>query len=169
MDGSRLLSLLTRWTWILAAVDWGAIAFILTRELPWDSGSLSPSFLPSVFIEHMLFARQCSRHWGSAINKARRRLLSSRLLYYAERGEHKKAKKTPKPDGDKFLKKINTNDRQGCVRSYWHWVREEGLSLFPTSFTSDEMTLADLSLHVHKIICDLPLLFRVWIFTCVLT
>ena len=99
------------------------------------------------------------------INKGEKTaVLTALILCWKRKAQtSQKQNRNKKPDGDKFLKKINTNDRQGCVTSYWRWEKEEGLYIL----TSDEVTLADLNLQVHKIICHLPFLFRVWIFKSV--
>ena len=63
------------------------------------------------------------------INKGEKTaVLTALILCWKRKAQtSKKQNRNKKPDGDKFLKKINTNDRQGCVTSYWRWEKEEGL------------------------------------------
>ena len=68
-----------------------------------------------------------------------------------------------KPDGDKFLKKINTNERQAALQATDAEWRRKAFTLYTYKWWG----VADLNLQVHKIICNLPFPFRVWIFKSV--
>lgn len=55
---------------------------------------------------------------GDPVIKKAEKTAVLKALMLKKKNTNKEKKKKRKPYGDKFLKKVNMNDRQGCVRSY---------------------------------------------------